>query len=51
VLSVARAADGKVMLRRAICVLAVEGGADGCRRLSVGVTVEIPASDRCSGGG
>ena len=28
-LSVARAADGKVMLRRAICVLAVEGGADG----------------------
>jgi hypothetical protein len=39
VLSVARGADGKVMLRRAICVLAVEGGADGCRRLSVGVAL------------
>ena len=51
VVSVAQDAKGRVMSRRAICVLAMEGGADGCRRLSVGVTGEIPASDRCSGGG
>ena len=44
-------ADGNVRWRRAIWVLAVEGGANACRRLSVGVTGERPASERRSGGG
>ena len=51
VVSVAAGGDGRVMSPRVICVLDVEGGADGCRRLSMGVTGEISASDRCSGRG
>jgi hypothetical protein len=44
-------AGGRVMSRRAICVLRVEDRADGCPPLSVGVTGEISASDRRSGDG
>jgi hypothetical protein len=35
-----------MMGRPVIFVLAVEGGAGGCRRLSVGVTGEILGSDK-----
>ena len=41
---------GRVMGRRVILVLAAQGGADGCHRLSVGVTGEISVSDRRSDG-
>jgi hypothetical protein len=40
-----------VMGRRVIFVLAAQGEADGCHRLSVGVTGEISLSDGRSGGG
>ena len=49
VVSVAAGAGGRVMLRRAICVVRVESRADGCPRLSAGVTGEISAWDRRSG--
>jgi hypothetical protein len=49
VVSVAAGAGGRVMSRRAICVVRVEGGADGCPRLSAGLTGEISAWDRRSG--
>jgi hypothetical protein len=49
VVSVALGADGKGDVRRAICVLGAEGRADGCPRLSAGVTGEISASDGRSG--
>ena len=44
-------ADGRVISGRTICVLAVEGRAEGCPRLSAGVTGEISGSDRRSGDG
>jgi hypothetical protein len=49
VVSVAPGAGGRVMSWRAICVLRVEDRADGCPRLSAGVTGEISAWDRRSG--
>jgi hypothetical protein len=51
VVSVAPGAGGRVISRRAICDLGMEGRADGCPRLSAGVTGEISASDRRSGDG
>ena len=51
VISVGLGAVGRAVSRCGICVFAREGGAGGCRRLSVGVTGEISASDRRSGRG
>lgn len=51
VILVCLGAVGRVVSRCGIWVFAREGGASGCRRLSVGITGEIPASDRRSGRG